>query len=194
MSVFRVKLNNASQGLLDLDENGVQKTTSIQRTIYVTGPNRINRKLADGEEFTDCNYWKRFTAEEMGAENAFIVVVTDDGSVYSDNSSENTYPYVWTVAADNGTTYDDNQIDIVGDTGSSTMFCQITNLNSTEGDDVRIRLNGSATAIFDLKAGQSQIFNVGELSLTLIEIDNSASGVGTVDVQVIASISSSCGS
>ena len=84
MSVFRVKLNNASQGLLDTDINGVQNETSIQRTIYVTGPNRINRKLVDGEEFTDCNYWKRFTEDEMGAESAFIEVVTDDGSVYSD--------------------------------------------------------------------------------------------------------------
>ena len=194
MSVFRVKLNNTSQGLLDLDENGVQKETSIQRTIYVTGPNRINRKLIDGEEFTDCNYWKRFTEDEIGAEAAFIEVVTDDGSVYSDTASENTYPYVWTVTADASTTYEDNQVDIIGDTGSSTQFCQITNLNETSGDDVRIRLNGSATAIFDLKAGASQIFNIGELSLTLIEVDNSDSLANSVDVQVLASISSSCSS
>lgn len=192
MSVFRVKLNNASQGLLDTDINGVQNETSIQRTIYVTGPNRINRKLVDGEEFTDCNYWKRFTEDEMGAESAFIEVVTDDGSVYSDNPGENTYPYVWTITADNGTTYEDNQIDIIGDTGSNTQFCQITNQNETDGDDVKIRLNGSATAIFDLKAGATQIFNVGELSLTLIEVDNS--GTNDVDVQVIASITGSCNS
>jgi hypothetical protein len=192
MSVFRVKLNNASQGLLDTDINGVQNETSIQRTIYVTGPNRINRKLVDGEEFTDCNYWKRFTEDEMGAESAFIEVVTDDGSVYSDNPGENTYPYVWTITADNGTTYEDNQIDIIGDTGSNTQFCQITNQNETDGDDVKIRLNGSTTAIFDLKAGATQIFNVGELSLTLIEVDNS--GTNDVDVQVIASITGSCNS
>ena len=190
MSVFRVKLNNDTQGLLDTDANGVQNTTSIQRTIYVTGPNRINRKLLDGEEFTDCNYWKRFTEEEIGAESAFIEVVSDDGSVYSDNPGENTYPYVWTITANNGTTYEDNQIDIIGDTGSSTQFCQITNQNDTTGDDVKIRLNGSATAIFDLKAGATQIFNVGELSLTFIEVDNS--GSNNVDVQVIASIVGGC--
>ena len=192
MSVFRVKLDNASQGLLDTDINGIQNETSIQRTIYVTGPNRINRKLVDGEEFTDCNYWKRFTEDEMGAESAFIEVVSDDGSVYSDNPGENTYPYVWSITADNDTTYADNQIDIIGDTGSSTQFCQITNQNETTGDDVKIRLNGSGTAIFDLKAGQTQIFNVGELSLTLIEVDNS--GTNDVNVQVIASIMGGCNS
>ena len=191
MSVFRVKLNNASQGLLDLDENGVQKTTSIQRSIYVAGPNRINRKLLDGQEFTDCNYWKRYTVDEMGAENAFIEIVTDDGSVYSDNTGS-VYPYVWTIDVDASTTYEDNQIDIAADTNSYTVSCQIANLNSTSGDDVRIRLNGSVTAVLDLKAGQTQIFNIGELALTLIEIDNSSSLANTVTVQVLATIGVSC--
>ena len=52
MSVFRVRLTNSRQGRLDVYDN--------QRSAYITGPNRINRKLKDGEIFTDCNYWKRF--------------------------------------------------------------------------------------------------------------------------------------
>ena len=52
MSVFRVRLTNNRQGLLDVYDN--------QRTAYIMGPNRINRVLKDGEVFTDCNYWKRF--------------------------------------------------------------------------------------------------------------------------------------
>jgi hypothetical protein len=52
MSVFKVKLNNSRQGLLDVYEN--------QRSAYIMGPNRVNRKLKDGEVFTDCNCpWRR---------------------------------------------------------------------------------------------------------------------------------------
>ena len=49
MSVFRVNLNNADQGKLDIDPTaGTQFSTSKQRTVYVMGPGRINRKLVDG--------------------------------------------------------------------------------------------------------------------------------------------------
>jgi hypothetical protein len=189
MSVFRVKLNNESQGLLDLDSNGTQKTVSIQRTVYVMGPNRQNRLLKDGDTFTDCNYWKKFTKEVVGLENAFIEVVTDDGSIYSEVPSENVFPYVWSITADSDTSYTDNVIDILEDAGSSTITCQITNLNTTTGDDVRIRLNGAGTAIFDLKAGSTF---TGDISLTKIEVDNQ--GTNNVDIQVIATISAGCSS
>jgi hypothetical protein len=194
MSVFRVKLNNASQGLLDKDVNGNQITTSIQRTVYIMGPNKRNRLLKDGDTFTDCNYWKKFTAAIMGAEHAFIEVVTDDGSVYLEDGSPNGYPRVWNISADGGSTYEDNVADIIGDTGSYTVFCQITNMSSTDGDDVLVRLNGLTTAVFDLKAGQTQSFNPGELAVTLVEIDNSVSGASDVDVQVFASIASTSNS
>ena len=84
MSVFKVKLNNTKQGLLDQNPlTGSQFAASVQRTIYVAGPGRTYRKLKDGDQFTDCNYWKRFTSTIVGDEAAFIEVVTDDGSVYS---------------------------------------------------------------------------------------------------------------
>lgn len=195
MSVFRVKLNNTGQGTLDVNSaTGVQFATSIQRTALIMGPNRKQRLLKDGDEFTDCNYWKRFAYPQMSLEEAFIQVVEDDGSVYSDVASENVYLRVWTLNTSQGDTYEDQQADIIGDTGSHAVFCQITNLATDEGDDVRIRINGSANAIFDLKAGQTQVFNVGELSVTLVEVDNTQSGVGDVTVQILASIASNCSS
>lgn len=194
MSVFRVKLNNASQGLLDIGVDGVQNTTSIQRSVFIMGPNRRNRLLKDGDTFTDSNYWKKFTADVVGAENAFIEVVTDDGSIYLEDGSPNGYPQVWDISAEGGSTFEDNVADIIGDTGSYTVFCQITNMSSDDGDDVRLRLNGLTSAVMDLKAGQTQTFNPGELALTMIEVDNSVSGASTVDVQIVASIASTSNS
>lgn len=202
MSVFRVKLNNVNQGLLDKNPAtasagsivgqglGGQMNPSIQRGVYITGPNRINRLLTDGETFTDCNYWKRFASPQVSFENAFIEVVTDDGSIYSDIASENTYPRVFDIDATAGTTFTDNQADIVGDTGGYAVFAQITNNGS---EDVRIRLNGLTTAVFDLPSSSSQIFDKGDLSISLIEVDHSASGASsTVAVQVITSVRSVC--
>lgn len=72
MSVFRVKLNNAQQGLLDIDPStdtsatfgmvGTPFTTSKQRQIFVAGPTNRYRLLQDGDTFTDCNYWVRLVA------------------------------------------------------------------------------------------------------------------------------------
>ena len=80
MSVFKVQLNNIEQGLLDLDPSthplassspsstpatyGVlgepfgeafpnSGDASLQRQIFVTGPNLTYRLLSDGEQFTD---------------------------------------------------------------------------------------------------------------------------------------------
>ena len=44
MSIFKVKLTNSRQGLLDVHDN--------QRTAYIMGPNRVNRKLKDGETYS----------------------------------------------------------------------------------------------------------------------------------------------
>ena len=192
MSVFRVKLNNTSQGLLDVDSStAAQLSTSIQRTVYVMGPNKINRLLSDGETFTDCNYWKRFAYPQVALSDAFIEVVTDDGSVYSDVASENVYPKVYDVSVAAASTYAANQIDIAGDTGGYAIFAQITNNHSSQ--DVRMKLNGSA--IMDLPANSTQVFNAGDLSLSLVEFDNSTSGAaGPVTIQAVFSVRSVCNS
>jgi hypothetical protein len=189
MSVFKVKLNNDVQGQLDINpKTGQEFATSIQRTIYVTGPNKINRELKDGEQFTDCNYWKRFAYPQLPLSEAFIEVISDDGSIYSDIASENSYPKVYDITAAVGSAFADNQADIEADTGGYAIFAQITN-NGASGS-VKIRLNGTAT--FDLASGDTQVFNAGDLSIGLIEIDNTASGNPESDVQIILSVRSSC--
>lgn len=192
MSVFRVKLNNAAQGRLDVDVNGVQFPVSKQRQMWVTGPNRTYRLLNDGDTFTDCNYWKKFAYPQMPLETAFIEVVTDDGSVYSDVSVENVYPYVYDLTVVGGTTWVDNVADIASDTGGYALFTQVTNKSLTQ--DIRMRLNGSTTAVVDLAANHTQIFNTGDLVVSKIEFDNTSSGATDVDVQVVLSIKSICNS
>lgn len=176
MSKFRVRLSNTRQGLLDVYDN--------QRTAYIMGPNRINRKLKDGEVFTDCNYWKRFASPPLPLEEAFIEVLEDDGTIYSDTISNNTYPKVYDISAEAGTGFAQNKADIEGDSGSFALFAQIT--NKSETTPVRIRLNGLDSAIIDLSAGNTQVFNAGEVTIGTIEVENS--GSETVQVQMIVSI------
>lgn len=198
MSVFRVKLNNTQQGRMDLrfDSNvegnhGSQFATSLQRTIYVAGPGKTYRKLFDGDTFTDCNYWKRFAYPQVPLSEAFIEVVTDDGSAYSDVASENTYPKVYNMLITQDTNFEDNVIDILGDTGGYAVFVQIANQGSTA---VRVRLNGVTDAVFDLGASETQVFNSGDLQVSKIEFVNNVSGGSTADVQVLLSVRSVCNS
>lgn len=186
MSVFKVKLNNGVQGQLDVDPNG----TSIQRTIYVSGPNRKYRKLTDGETFTDCNYWKRYAYPQVPLSEAFLEVVTDDGSTYVDGE-DSTYLKVYDITAAGGSTFTDNVADVYGDTASHAVFTMITNNGSGA---VRVKMNGSASSIFDLPASTTQVYNAGELTVTKIEIDNSASGAADADIQIQVSIKSTCNS
>ena len=192
MSVFRVKLNNTQQGLLDVNPvTGAQMSTSIQRTIYVAGPKNIHRKLVDGDTFTDCNYWKKFAYPQTSLEEAFIEVVTDDGSVYSDVEAENTYPLVYDLDVDADSTYTANEADIYTDTGSYATFVQIANQGSTA---VKVKLNGSSDAIFDLGGGETQVFNNGDLKISKLQFANTVSGGSDTTVQVVVSVKSSVNS
>jgi hypothetical protein len=189
MSVFRVKLNNSAQGALDINPSTLLGfSTSIQRTIFVTGPKRIYRKLTDGDTFTDCNYWKKFAYPQVPYDQAFIEVVTDDGSVYSEVEEENNYPQVYDLTVLDGSAFAANFCDIIGDTGAAANFVQIN--NTVGGGDVRVKLNGLAGAIFDLNAGDTQVFNYGDLAVTKLNFDNNSGS--DADVQVIVSIKSVC--
>lgn len=196
MSVFRVKLQNTQQGLLDVDMvTGLPNATSKQRTITVTGPNHIQRRLTDGETFTDSNYWKQFAYPQVPLNEAFIEVVTDDGSVYSEIEDENVFPVVWTPGTagviDAGAAPDDDNmsLDIVSEYGAPAKFVQIKNSDSSDG--IKVKLNGSTDAVFTLEANSTQIFNSGDLVVTKIEFDNSASGTNEVNaVEVILSVKS----
>ena len=202
MSVFRVALNNTKQGLLDLDPSsassgsvvgqglGTQASPSIQRGVYIMGPNLINRLLLDGETFTDCNYWKRFAFPQVPLNEAFIEIVSDDGSIFSDIPGENTFPVATTLTVVASSVFTDNEFDIITDFGGAAIFTQITNQSGSEA--VTVRLNGSTDATFTLGAGLTQVFNAGDLSVTLIQIAQPDSGAADVDVQIIVSVSTVC--
>lgn len=173
MSVFRVKLTNSNQGLL---------SGANQRSVFIMGPNKTNRVLKDGDTFTDVNYWKRFAYPQVSLEDAFIEIVTDDGIPYLDHQQVN-FPKVYDINAEANSDYDENQADIIGETGGSAVFAQITNKGS---EDVKIKLNNKTDAVIDLPAGSTQVFNAGDVFISSIKIKNESSS--SVDVQILVSV------
>lgn len=179
MSKFKVKLNNGKQGLLDINPSEI----SIQRSIYVAGPNRIYRRLNDGEEFVDSNYWKRFAYPQTSLEEAFIEVLEDDGSVYSDYVQNNNSPRVYLLSLAPSTDFTNNKLDIEAEENGFATFVQITNNGS---ESVKVRMNSDNNAVFTLKANETQIFSQGELNLNKLEFKNESSE--EISIQVITSI------
>lgn len=198
MSTFIVRLNQGAQGALDKDPStmtadhlGTPMTVSRQRQVYVMGPRKINRLLKDGDTFTDCNYWKKFAYPQCSLENAIVVFAPngDDGSTYVEGGAVGTVPVIHAGNVAPGATV---TIDFVADHGGATTFCQIENLESA-GEKIKVYLNGGLTS-FDLDGGASQIFNSGDLAITKIVLDNTASGASPGAYQVIAAIASECNS
>jgi hypothetical protein len=181
MSVFQVKLNNGTQGLLDNDPNG----TSIQRSIYVPGPNRSSHELKDGEVFSGSNYWKRFVYPNTSAELSFLILLEDDGSTWYDKADFNNIPKVYKLTIEEGTSFADNVMDIQKDTESFADFVQISNQSD---DPLKIRLNGLDSAIFDLGGKEVQSFDSGELNIQKIEALIPEGYSGPVALQVILAV------
>lgn len=197
MSVFKVKLNNIQQGLLDLDPStdtsatygqlGSAFTTSKQRQIWVAGPNRRYRLLKDGDQFTDCNYWKQFAYPQTTYEKAFIEVVDDDGSIYSDVAEEN----VFTVGATETltTSLSDTVIDFVTDHGGPARFLSVQNLDGSI--NVTGELNGDTNVTFLVGPGETFMFNQGDMVITMLRLKGAS---GTPQASWIASVKSTCNS
>jgi len=201
MSVFKVKLQNPPcQGALDLNPTGANSQTNFlgnpfviskQRTMFCTGPNLIYRELKDGEVFTDCNYWLRFNVAQNPC-YGFIEVLYNDGSIYSDVASENTFPTIYSpYAVAPVDTFATNFIDIVGSLGGAAIFVEMTNNGTLATQDINVQLNGSATAVMTLKAGDTQIFNSGDLSVTKLAF---MGGVAPTTLQIILSVNVVCNS
>ena len=198
MSLFRVQLQNLVQGRLDMDpsthplasgttaqpalygnlglafgyEAANVYTPSKQRQVYVAGPLRKYRLLKDGDTFTDCNYWKQFDAA-YGCDpaRAFISTLTDDGSVWSDVASENTYGKGGTVTVSATPTV----IDFVGTYGSPARFLQVQNLDATSTNKITGTLNGDTNLTFTIGGGSTQVFNVGDLSISKLSLASTGS-------------------
>lgn len=203
MSVFRVKLQNLVQGRLDMDPTsyvagagygqlGTPFTASKQRQVYIMGPGKINRLLKDGDTFTDCNYYKQFCYPYCTLDKAILEIVSDDGSNWSPIAGENLTPVVINVTVDEGDDFADTAIDIVSTYGGPAVMTQIENRDDATA--VSVRLNGQDAAVFTLDAGDQQIFNSGDLLVNELAFAQSTSGGGSVDIQIILSVSSACNS
>ena len=154
MSVFKVNLQNVKQGLLDIDPTtGQPFAVSKQRQCFVMGPHKTNRLLKDGDTFTDSNYWKQFAYPQTTYERAFIEVLVDDGSIYSDVPEENTFAVGGTYTLSNAYTAA-NTIDFVGSHGAPARFLQVTNNDNTNA--IVGQLNGDTNVTFTLGHNETQ--------------------------------------
>jgi hypothetical protein len=178
MSVFKVQLTNVNQGLLDT--NGQSTGTSIQRGVYVMGPNKVNRLLIDGSTFTDSNYWKRYAYPQVPYDQALVSTVTDDGSVWGDNpASARTFP-VNSVFTAIGSSYAvSQQIDYLSTYGSRAIYVQITVTGTTT-----CRINGSVE--ITLTSTNIQVFNPGTFDINKLEFKGSATPTVTVVASVVS--------
>jgi hypothetical protein len=208
MSVFRVNLTNkfggsplnpgqgqanaktGGQGNMDeIAQAGTSSTTySIQRTMFAMGPNKVNRKLNDGDTFTDCNFWKRYSTSVLPADSAFITVVTDDGAPYIDGQVSS-FPRMYSVTVGAGSLYAANTVDIVSDNGGPAVFAQITN---NGGQSILVKLNGLSTATFTLTAGSTQSYTPGEFLISSIAFQDPGGGASSAIIQL--GIQSTCNS
>lgn len=185
MSVFKVNLQNVKQGLLDIDPTtGLPFVVSKQRQCYVMGPHKTNRLLKDGDTFTDNNYWKQFAYPQCVYERAFITVLSDDGSIYSDVPEENTFAVgnTFTLTTSYNAT---NMIDFVGTYGAPARFLQVTNNDNTNG--IVGQINGNTNVTFTLGHNESQVFNANDIAITMLQLKAAA---GTPSATVIASVRS----
>ena len=183
MSTFTVKLNQAGvQGQLDTyPVAGVmtQPTTSLQRTVYIMGPDKHNYLLKDGDSFTGNNYWLRYvstnqTGGQARPEDAILYCTSNDGSTYSDDGDNiTTVVLSETIEAVGGAgTWE--TVDIVGSYGGYAKFVQIVSDKAT----VIYRINGNTTASFTLAANTPVVYEPGELNWSSISFNNYA-GVNT---------------
>jgi hypothetical protein len=185
MSTFKVKLTQGDQGNLDTN---LVSSNSIQRSVYVMGPHKTNRLLKDGTTFTDSNYWKRFAYPQVSKEQAIVEVVSDDGSVYVDGPGGEpdftaTYPKVYQITLPTTTTFAVNTAagrlaDILTDTGSHAVYCQIAATTNA----CKVQIN--STAIIDVTTSTVQVFNPGDLDITKLEFQNDSGGNSIVQVLV----------
>lgn len=84
-------------------------------------------------------------------------------------------PKVYDITVNHG------EVEVVPFSGTA-VFAQLSNLSS---NNARVELNGDSEAVFTLAANTTQSFNYGDMHITAISIENTSSGNGIVDVEVI---------
>jgi hypothetical protein len=200
MSVFQVTLNNINEGQMDLQYNatyphGTPMTTSLQRTIYINGPHRVNRELKDGMTFTDCNYYKQFclydpvlNPQGCTQDKVILTCISDDGSIWDE--VDNTSGAAPLAFAATGTSY---SLNVLSTYGAYATFCQISNFNGTTGQGANealvVTLNGGA-AVFSIPAGSDQLFDKGDLLIGSISLalPSGASSGSVLNAQILLGV------
>lgn len=183
MSVFRVKMNQRN----DLLDHSLVGGYSIQRTVYVMGPGKVNRLLTDGQTFTDCNYWQKFVYSATNPDG-FLELVTDDGGTWIEGVGETGGAVSYTLGyAGQGYTNAGNTADIATDYGAAAVYTQIVNTSTAGGTNTAypVRLNGSA--VFTLEVGQTLIFDTNDMRITKVEVDATGAAASN-EVQLFCTV------
>lgn len=191
MSTFQVRLNQTqlSQGNQPTSQarfldQSIISGRSIQRSFYAMGPDKTSRKLKDGDIFNDVNYWKRFAFPVLPLDQAFIVVLNDDQTIWNDNPIDNHFPASYNFNVNDNTDYSSNVADILNDYGSLAVSIQIQVTGS--GTAPIFRFNGSAT--YAIAPGFISIFDNSKFPTSKIEINNQQAGHAFCTVSILLNI------
>jgi len=96
------------------------------------------------------------------------------------------YVKCYALAIGSGDTYEANEITFT-DSDELGRVARFVQISTKENAEIRVRLNGSNDAIFTVEGNSTQIFNRGDLKISKLAFDNTASGGSpSVDVEVIA--------
>jgi hypothetical protein len=148
------------------------------KLLILPGPTGGERFLADGDEFSDSNYYKRFCPDPL-------TLVADDGAPWVDGdpaSGSVVKSHNLLVAA--ASTWTDNEVDYESLIGGPAHYIQI---ECTSGE-VLVALNGNTGAndTFLLASGETQKFDSGDILVGKIQFDASYSGAAGGAVSIIA--------
>lgn len=147
---------------------------------------KVSRPVLKTNKASDCSieFNKRFTYAVTGnLETAFIEVVSDDGSIYSDVMEENTFTVGATAALT--TSFSATVVDFVTTYGGPARFLSVQNLDAS----IKItgELSGDTNVTFVVAAGETFMFNQGDMAITMLRLKSAS---GTPSASWIASIRS----
>ncbi len=179
MSIFQVIL--AKFG----DRHTTSSSAFGQQTVSLPRPEEGgNRTFKDREVFEGSNYWKRYCSAD-----SFLIIIEDDGSIYSENPDENTHPFIVSKKIAPGSSYEDeeNEIDLMKEQGTFATFVLIRNKNASQS--VNVKINGSKNAILELDGSDEISFDKGDIPISKLNFDNSE-GEEEVKLQIIFGLKS----
>ena len=175
MSTFQVMLAKLDRTTTSADAFG-------QQSVSLEPPQGGVKTFKDREVFEGSNYWKKYCFPIM--QNPFLAIIEDDGTIYSEDDSENNQPFIVTKKVAAGSSYDDegNEIDLMKEQGTFATFVLIRNKNASQ--EVNVKINGSKNAILELDGNDEISFDKGDIPISKLNFDNS-DGKEEVKLQII---------